>query len=104
MAWMRSEQFVQHATFARVNRDEVKDETVLLLTVTVDSAHALLQPNGIPRDVIIDHQPAELEIDTFTSGFGGDEHLGRLAKLALGENARAGRVAVANLSSRRESG
>src|ERR1019366_4502560 len=43
-----------------------------------------------------DHQPAELQIDAFTGGFGGNEHLRGLAKFALGKNTRAGRVAVTN--------
>ena len=91
------EELVEHAALAGVGRDEIEDEAVHLLAVTMDAAHALLQPHGIPRDVVIDHQPAELQVDAFAGGFGGDEHLGGLAKLAFGEDAGAGRVAVADL-------
>ena len=91
------EQFVQHAAFARVRGDEIEDEAILLLAVTVDAAHALLQPDGIPWDIVVDHQPAELQVDPFAGGFGRHEDLGGFAELALGENAGAGRVAVANL-------
>ena len=45
------------------------------LSVAVDAAHALLQPVGIPGDVVVEEDVAALEIDTFTRRFGGDEHL-----------------------------
>ena len=77
--------------------DEVEDEAVLLLAVAVDAAHALLQPHRVPRDVVVDHEPAELEVDAFAGGFGGDQDLAVLAELALGIDAGAGRVAVADL-------
>jgi hypothetical protein len=38
-----------------------------------------------------------LKVDAFARGFGGDKHLRGLAEFALGKDARAGRVAVANL-------
>ena len=91
------EKFVEHAAFASIGRDEVEDEAVLLLAVTVDAAHALLQPDRVPRDVVVNHQPAKLQVDPFAGGFGGDEHLRGLAEFALGKDARAGRVAVADL-------
>jgi hypothetical protein len=62
----------------------------------VDAAHALLEAHRVPRDVVVDHQPAELEVDAFTRGLGGDEHLCVLAELALGVDARVRRVAVAD--------
>ena len=93
------EQLLQHAAFARVGGDEIEDEAILLLAVAVDAAHALLQAHGIPRDVVIDHQPAELQVDAFAGGLGGDEHLGGLPEFPLGEDAAAGRVAVADLHS-----
>ena len=91
------EELVQHAAFAGVRRDEVEDEAVLLLAVAVDAAHALLEPHRIPRDVVVDHEPAELEVDAFAGGLGGDKHLAVFAELALGVDADAGRVAVADL-------
>jgi hypothetical protein len=27
----------------------------------VDATHSLLEAHGVPRDVVVDHQPAELE-------------------------------------------
>ena len=88
---------MQDAAFAGVLGHEVEDQAVLLLAVTVDAADALFQADGIPRDVEVDHQPAELQVDAFAGGLGGDEHLGRFLELALGIDARAGRVAIADL-------
>ena len=65
----------------------------------MDAPHALFQTNGIPRYVVVDHEPAELEVDTFAGGLGRDEDLSIFAELALGVDARAWRVAVANLHS-----
>ena len=69
----------------------------MFLAVAVDAADPLLQPDGVPGDVVVDHQPAELQVDAFAGRLGGDEHLGRLAELALGVDARSRRVAVADL-------
>ena len=59
------EQLLQHSAFAGIGGNEVKDEAVFLLPVAVDAAHALFQANGVPGYVVVDHQPAELEIDAF---------------------------------------
>ena len=88
---------MQDAPFAGVRRDEVEDQAVLLLAVAVDAAHALLQPDGVPGDVVVDHQPAELQVDAFAGGFGGDQDLAVFPELALGVDAGARRVAVADL-------
>ena len=39
----------------------------------MNAAHALLQPGRIPRDVVVRHQGAELQIDALSRGVGGDE-------------------------------
>ena len=62
----------------------------------MDTAHALLQADRVPGDVVIDHQPAELEIDTFSCCLGGDENLRGLAELALSIDAATGCIAVAD--------
>ena len=69
----------------------------MLLAVAVDAPDPLLEPDGVPRDVVVDHQRAELKVDAFARGLRGDEHLGRLAELALGVDAAPRRVAVADL-------
>ena len=91
------EELLEHAAFAGVGGDEVEDEAVLLLAVAVDAAHALLQADGVPGDVVVDHEPAELEVDAFARRLGGHQDLGLLAELPLGVDAGAGRVAVADL-------
>ncbi|HLT37652.1 MAG TPA: hypothetical protein VK034_15270, partial [Enhygromyxa sp.] len=48
--------------------------TDLLLTDSVDSAEALLEPVGVPRQVIVDHQVRALKVDAFAGGVVGDEH------------------------------
>ena len=67
--------------------DEVEDEAVVLLAVAVDAAHALLQADRVPGDVVVDHEPAELQVDAFAGGLGGDQDLGDFAELALGVDA-----------------
>ena len=91
------EQLLEDAALAGRRRDEVEDQAVLLLAVAVDAAHALFQPHRVPGDVVVDHQPAELEVDALARRLGGHQHLAILAELALGVDARARRVAVADL-------
>src|SRR5690606_32849010 len=90
------EELLEHAPFARVHGREVEDEAVLRLAVAMDAPHALLEAHGVPRDVVVDHQPTELEVDAFASSLRGDEHLAVLAKLALGIDPRVRRVPVAD--------
>ena len=53
-------------TFSRVVRDEIDDDhRVVLLAEPMNAAHALFQPGRIPRDVVVHHQPAELQVDAF---------------------------------------
>ena len=56
----------QHFALARVLRDEVEDAHVVLLAEAVDAAHALLEAVRVPRDVVVDHQAAELQVDPLT--------------------------------------
>ena len=58
-----------------------------LLAVAVDAAHALLEAVGVPGDVIVDHEGAELEVDALPARLGGDHHLRLLAELVLGSDA-----------------
>ena len=54
-------------------RDEIHDAHVVALAVAVNAAHALLQPRRIPGDVVVHHEPAELEVDPFARGVGRHE-------------------------------
>ena len=40
------------------------------LAVAMDAAHPLLQPRRIPGDVVVHHQPAELQVDPLAGGVG----------------------------------
>ena len=91
------EKLMQDAPFAGVRRDEVEDQAVLLLEVAVDAAHALLQAHRIPGNVVVDHEPAELEVDAFARRLGCRHDLAAFTELALRIDPAAGRVAVADL-------
>ena len=69
------QQALQHAAFNRIGRDEIEDQTIEKLAVPVDAAHALLQPIGIPRDVVVKEDVAALEIDPLAGRFRGNENL-----------------------------
>src|SRR6266700_431382 len=46
----------------------------------MDAPHALFQAVRVPGDVIINHQVAELKVDTFTGCFGSKADLGCFVK------------------------
>ena len=54
-------------------------------------------PHRVPGDVVVDHEPAELEVDPLARGLGRHQDLGVFAELALGMDAGAGPVTVADL-------
>jgi len=64
-------------TFDGVRRDEIEDQAIFCLKVTMNSSHPLLQPIGIPRDVIVEQDVTALEVDAFPGSFGGDKNLNR---------------------------
>lgn len=78
------EQLLQNPAFAGVLGHEVDDEAVVFLAVTVNSADPLFEPDGIPGDVVVDHQPAELQVNAFAGGFRGDQNLSGLLEFAFG--------------------
>ncbi len=60
------QQDAHDAALARLAGHQVDHvHRIVLLLVAVDAAHALLEPGGVPGDVVVDHQPAELQIDAF---------------------------------------
>ena len=93
------EELLHHATFTGVGGHKVEDEAVLFLAVPMDAPHPLLQTDGVPRDVVVDHQPTELQVDAFAGRLCGDKLLGAVAvaEYPLGVEAGAGHVAVADL-------
>ena len=45
----------------------------------MDAPHALLKPGRVPRHVVVDHDPAELQVDAF-GGSVGTDHQSRSAR------------------------
>ncbi len=76
---------------------KLRIKTVLLLQVPVDAPHALFQTHRVPGNVVVDHEPAELEVDAFARCFCCHHDLAAFTKLALRVDSAAGRVAVADL-------
>ena len=54
------EEPLEDATLDRVGGDEVEDEAIVMLAIAVDAAHPLLQPVGIPGDVVVEQDVAAL--------------------------------------------
>ncbi len=52
---------------------EVHDDDVELLPVAVAAADTLLDPLGVPGQVVVDDQVAELEVDALSGRLGGNE-------------------------------
>jgi len=46
----------------------------MILAVAIQAPHPLVQPHGIPWDVVIDDDVAELQVQTLAASVGGDEN------------------------------
>jgi hypothetical protein len=77
------EQAPEQLPFNRVRRAEVEHDASVLLADAVDAAHPLLEPNRVPRQVVVHHQVAELEVDALAGCFGGDADLALLMEQLL---------------------
>ena len=77
---------------------EIESVDVSLLANAVDTPEPLFKPGRVPGQVVIDHQPAELEVDPLAG------RLGRDADLLLGAELLLGASSVRAGSSRHESG
>jgi len=91
------EDLSEYSAFAGIGSDEVEDEAVFFLAVSVDVAHPLFKSNGVPRDVVVDYQPAKLQVNTFAGSFRCDQYLTRFTELPLGVDAGAGRITITDL-------
>src|SRR6266446_2587432 len=49
----------------------------------MNASHSLFQPSGIPRQIVVDHQVAELKVDAFASRLSRDTNLRRRTELFL---------------------
>ena len=84
------EQALEDAPLDGVGGDEVEDQAVLLLPVAVDAPHALLEAVGVPGDVVVEEDVADLQVDPLAGRLGRREYLHRaLAELLLGVKPRA---------------
>src|SRR5207247_8265892 len=53
-----------------------EDVDLPCLPIPVDAPHPLFQPVWIPRDVVVDHEMAKLEVDALASCLSGNQDLG----------------------------
>ena len=70
--------------------EEVDDDDVVLLAVAVTAADALLDPLRVPGQVVVDDQRAELQIDAFGGGLGGDHDYRFVAEILDQRSAHVG--------------
>src|SRR5438552_905561 len=69
----------------RVRRDEVEDQAIAPLPISMDPTHPLFQPVRIPGNVVIEEDVANLKVDPFARSLGCHEDLDlALAKLLFG--------------------
>ena len=70
--------------------EEVDHHDVELLTVAVATPDALLDALRVPRQVVVDHQIAELQVDALGRGLGGDQDRGVVAEVLDQRGAHVG--------------
>jgi len=68
------EQALEDVALAGFGGDHVPEVANLGLADAVDATEALLQPVGVPRQVVVDHQVGVLQVHAFARRIGGDEH------------------------------
>ena len=71
---------------------------VALLADAMDAAEPLFQARRVPRQVVVDHQPAELKVDAFAGRLGRDANLLLGAEFLLGALALVRIHAAVNLA------
>ncbi len=69
---------------------------IVLLPVAMAAADALLDALRVPGEVVVHHQRAELEIDAFRAGLGGDHDLPLLAEVIYQGRPHVGRLRPGN--------
>ena len=67
------EQPLEDLALPGVVGDEVPEVADLLLADAVDAPEPLLDPVGVPWQVVVDHQMRPLEVDALAGGVGGDQ-------------------------------
>ena len=71
------EQPTKHLTLTGFVGNEVPQVAVAGLADAVDTAESLLDPVRVPRQVVVDHQVRDLQVDALASRIGGDQNLHR---------------------------
>ena len=69
-------QYLAHPILHCVLNQHVEDQHIVFLADAVQAADALLQAHGIPGQVVVDHDVAELQVDALATGVGGYQELG----------------------------
>ncbi len=64
--------------------DEVESVALSHLTYAMDSPQPLFQPGRVPRQVVVDHQVAKLEVNSLACSFSCHADLARDAEIFLG--------------------
>ena len=78
-------QLVENPAFHGVLREEIENEAILGLAVTVNAAHALFEPVRIPRNIEVEQDMAALEVDALACRLGRHKDLRfQLPEVALG--------------------
>ncbi len=84
---------MQNASFDGIGSYKVKDQAVFLLAITMDASHPLLQPVGVPGNIVVKENIANLQVNTFSSRFSSYQYLdGTLTKELLGIETGAGLI------------
>ena len=65
----------ERLALARVGCDEVVEEDIARLPDAMDPAHALLEANERPRDVVVDEDVGGLKVDALVAGVGRHDDL-----------------------------
>ena len=61
--------------------EKVDDHYIELLPITMAATNALLDTLRVPRQVVVDDEIAELQVDTFRCSFSGNENLCFIAEV-----------------------
>ena len=85
------QQPLEDLALAGVVGDEVPQAADLLLADAVDAPEALLDPVRVPRQVVVDHQVRDLEVQALPGSVGREQNLeGGVARELLGDLATLG--------------
>ncbi|OQC20572.1 MAG: hypothetical protein BWX71_02539 [Deltaproteobacteria bacterium ADurb.Bin072] len=76
-------QYLTDPMLDRAFEDEVDRTNCVSLADTIHPADPLFEAHRVPGDVVVDHHVAELEVQTFPAGVGGNENTDILGECLL---------------------